>query len=76
MVLSVKGKNNSNGSFNWADALVDAGISAGISASTSGLSMVATGVIYTSAGQLTLAFTVLGQFLGFLAVKRKLRPKE
>jgi len=76
MMLSRNGKNNSDGNFDWADALIDAGITAGITLCATGGAMVATGVIFTIEGQLTLVFATLGQFFGWLALKRKLREKK
>ena len=75
-MLSRKGKNNENGSFNWKDAVIDAAITAGITLCVTGGAMVSTGVIYTKEGVATLFFATLGQFLGFLAIKRGLREKE
>jgi len=75
-LLSRNGKNNEDGSFDWRDAVIDAAITAGITACTSGVAMIATGTLFTTAGLCTFAFTVLGQFFGFLAVKRKLVEKK
>lgn len=75
-MLNRKGKNNLNGSFDWKDALIDALITAGITACTVGVTMTGTGLIYSREGQLTLVFSVLGEFLIFLAVKRGLREKK
>jgi hypothetical protein len=76
LTLSRNGKNKTNGDFDWRDAMIDAGITAGITATTTGLAMTSTGVIYTPQGQLTLLWTVIGEFLVFLGVKRGLREKK
>ena len=75
-MLNRNGKNNADGSFDWADAVIDAAITAGITLCSEGMAMVATGLIYTVEGQLTLIFSAIGTFLGFLGVKRGLRKKQ
>lgn len=70
--LSRNGIVNGNGKFDWVDAVIDAVITAGITAMALGVAMTSTGAIYTLVGQMTYIFTVGGQFLTFLALKRKL----
>jgi len=74
-VLSRQGKNNENGSFDWSDALVDAGIMAGSTFFTALGAMMAAGRIslYEVA---VCGVAAGGQFFIWLAIKRGLRPKE
>jgi len=74
-VLSRQGKNNENGSFDWSDALVDAGIMAGSTFFTALGAMMAAGRIspYEVA---VCGVAAGGQFFVWLAIKRGLRPKE
>lgn len=75
-MLSRKGKNNSDGSFNWADALVDAGITAGLTFVTSIGSMSAVNSGITENILIGSALAAAGQFFLFLAIKRGLREKQ
>lgn len=76
-MLSIHGKNHSDGSFNWKDALIDAGILALLTFFTSLGGLSATGMVSTreivSAG-----IAAATQFFMTLAIKRGLRekPKE
>ena len=76
-MLSIHGKNHSDGSFNWKDALIDAGILALLTFFTSLGGLSATGVI--SAREVVAAgIAAATQFFMTLAIKRGLRekPKE
>lgn len=72
MVLSRNGKNKENGSFNWGDALVDAGIMAMITFFTSLGGMSAVGVsspvnvVAAGIAACTQFFTVLGMKRGLV----------
>ena len=74
-MLERKGKNNENGSFDWRDALADAGITAGLTFFTSlgGASLFVSDP-WRALG--TAAIAAAGQFFLFLALKRGLREKE
>jgi len=74
-MLSVHGKNNSDGSFNWKDAVVDAGIMAGLTFFTSlgGTSAVS---VPTVQGVLAAGVAACTEFFLVLAIKRGLREKE
>lgn len=74
-VLSRNGQNNEDGSFDWRNALADAGVSAGLSFfATLGATML-TGVGTTHAA--TIAAIAAGsQFFATLATKRGLREKQ
>ena len=75
MVLSVKGKNNRDGNFNWHDAVVDALIMAGLTFFTALGGLGATGALM---GREVLAAGIAAgtQFCLTLAIKRGLRPKQ
>jgi len=78
-LLSVRGKNNADGSFNWADALADAGVMAGLTFFTTLSAVVVTGVALTSDWTtfvVPAAISAGMQFFAVLAVKRGLKPKE
>lgn len=80
MVLSMKGQNNSDGSFNWKDAVIDAGISAGLTFCTSlgGITAVATLTEVTATAEVTLVGSVVAactQFFLVLAIKRGIKEK-
>lgn len=75
-MLNRKGKNNSNGDFDWKDAVIDAGIVAGLTFFTSigGMAVVNTGITeHIVIGSAVAAAT---QFFLFLAIKRGLREKN
>jgi len=74
-MLTVRGKNNENGFFDWTDAVVDAGIMAGSTFFTALGAMMAAGRIslYEVA---VCGVAGAGQFFLWLAIKRGLRPKE
>lgn len=74
-MLSRNGKNNTDGSFNWADAVCDAAIVSGLTFCVVGGSMATTGILYTQSGITSLILSTLGEFFMFLAVKRGLREK-
>lgn len=73
-MLTVKGKNNEDGTFNWKDALIDAGIMAGLTFCMTLSSLASTGAITlreVAAAGLAAAY----QFFSVLALKRGLREK-
>ena len=74
-MLNRKGKNNENGSFDWRDALLDAGIMAGLTFFTAIGGLGATGSV---ALREILAAGIAGatEFFLMLAIKRGLREKE
>jgi len=74
--LSVRGKNNPDGSFNWGDALADAGISAGMTFFTTLGGLGATGLASDPKTTLLAAAISAGaQFFVALAVKRGLKKE-
>lgn len=74
-MLTIKGTNNSDGSFNWRDALLDAGILAGLTffSSIGGMSIID---VNTSKMLIAGAIAAGAQFFLTLAIKRGLREKE
>jgi len=75
--LSVRGKNNADGSFNWKDALADAGVMAGMTFFTTLGGLGVTGLASEPKTSLLAAAISAGaQFFAVLAVKRGLKPKE
>ena len=73
-MLNRKGKNNADGSFNWKDALIDAGIVAGLTFCTSLGGMAAFTPIKESQ-VISAGIAAATQFFLFLAIKRGLREK-
>ena len=74
-MLSFRGKNSSNGSFNWSDALIDAGISAGLTFCTTLGGQAATG-LFSRVGVIAAGIAAATQFFLVLAIKRGIREKE
>jgi len=75
-MLTIRGKNNADGSFDWSDALIDAGIYAGSGFFNALLVAVADGNLLPF--ELIVAgITAGGLFFGFLGLKRKItkQPK-
>ena len=74
-MLKVRGQNNSDGSFDWRDALIDAGIMAALTFFTALGGLGATGAV---AGRelLSAGTAAATEFFLMLAIKRGLRPKE
>ena len=74
-MLERKGKNNSDGSFDWKDAVMDAGIMSGLTffSSLGGFTAVGVPAPETLIGALVSAGA---QFFLTLAIKRGLREKE
>jgi hypothetical protein len=70
-MLTVKGKNNSDGSFDWADALIDASIYSGTSFFTALGALLSQGPV-TLLGFEVVACAAAAEWLGFLMVKRKI----
>lgn len=73
--MEVKGKNNENGSFDWQDALMDAGIMAGLTFFTA----IGTGSwagLPTPTALVAAAMQSGAQFFLMLAIKRGLREKK
>ena len=73
-MLSIHGKNHSDGSFNWKDALIDAGILALLTFFTSLGGLSATGIISTRE-ILAAGIAAATEFFMTLAIKRGLREK-
>jgi len=74
-VLSIYGRVNGNGRFNWKDALIDAGIMAGLTFFTAIGGLGATGVI----GPRELLAAGIGgatEFFMVLAIKRGLKREK
>lgn len=74
-MLERNGNNNEDGSFNWRDALVDAGIISGMTFFTSLGGASFTGSEPYSA-IMAAGISAAAQFFAFLALKRGLRKKE
>ena len=74
-MLCVKGKNNDDGSFNWRDAVLDAGIMAALTFFTS-LGGTAAASVPTVSGVLAAGIAACTEFFLVLAIKRGLREKE
>jgi len=73
-LLDRRGKNNEDGSFNWADAIIDATIVAGLSFFTTLGGLGATGLLTDPTKGLLAAFIgAATNFFSFLAMKRGLR---
>jgi len=75
MVLNHKGRNNPNSSFDWSDALVDAGIIGGLTFFSSLGGLGVTGLLTGPEGWLAAAIAAGTQFFLTLAIKRGLREK-
>jgi len=76
-LLSARGKNNADGSFNWADALADAAIMGGMTFFTTLGGLGVAGLASDPKATLLAAIISAGaQFFAVLAVKRGLKPKE
>jgi len=73
-MLSIHGKNNSDGSFNWKDALIDAGILAMLTFFSMLGGLGATGMVGTRE-LIAAGIGAATQFFMTLAVKRGLREK-
>jgi len=74
-MLQIRGRNNKDGSFNWRDALTDAGIMAGLTFFTALGGLGATGAI-TPREILAAGIAAATQFFMVLALKRGLRKEE
>lgn len=74
MVLDRKGRNNPNNTFDWPNAVIDAGIMGGLTFFTAlgGTSAVN---IPTQQGVIAAAIAAATQFFIVLAIKRGLREK-
>jgi hypothetical protein len=74
-MLGMNGKNNSDGSFNWKDALIDAFLIAALTFFTSlGGMGIANGV--SSRDFMAAGIAAAIQFFSILAIKRGLREKQ
>lgn len=74
-MLNRHGKNNEDGSFDWKDAVIDAGIVAGLTFCTSiGGMAVVTPITETQV--VSAAVAAATQFFLFLAIKRGLRKAK
>jgi len=74
-LLSRVGKNNDDGSFDWSNALVDAGIMAGSTFFTSLGAMMSAGGV-SGYEVFVCGVAAAAQFFIWLAIKRGLREKE
>ena len=74
-MLTVRGNNDPDGSFDWKNALMDAGIMAALTFFTALGGLGATGAV---AGRelLSAGIAAATEFFLMLAIKRGLRPKE
>jgi len=76
-MLSRNGKANSNGVFDWGDAVCDAGIMAGLTFFTTLGALGATGLFTNpSVGFVASTIAAGAMFFEILAVKRKLTAKS
>ena len=75
MVLNRRGRNNDDGSFDWPNALIDAGIMAGLTFFTA-LGGTAFVGIPTKEGIIAAAIAAGTEFFLILAIKRGLRERE
>jgi len=75
LLLSRNGQNNSDGSFNWKDALMDAGIVAGLTFCTT-LGGGAVVGIPSKESCVAAIIAASTQFFLWLAIKRGLREKQ
>ena len=75
IMLDRKGKNNSDGSFDWKEAVVDAGIMSGLTFCTSlgAFKFVGVPTLETVVGA---GISALGEFFLVLAIKRGLRERQ
>ena len=74
-MLSVYGRSNPDGSFNWKDALIDAGIMACLTFFTSLGGLGATGII-TVREVLAAGIAAATEFFMVLAIKRGLKKEK
>ncbi|GAJ10839.1 unnamed protein product [marine sediment metagenome] len=75
-MLSRNGKNNSNGSFDWKDAVMDAGISAGLTFFTTLGALGAMHMLSSAEGYVAAGIAAGGQFFAILCMKRGLIKKS
>ena len=73
--LTVKGKSDSNGSFDWVEAVIDSGILCGITFFT-GVGALTANMALSTNSLTVLACAVGVEFLGFMAAKRGLMQKH
>lgn len=76
MMLSRNGRNNSDGSFDWRDAVIDAGILSGMTffSTLGGLAVV--NLLSNPHAWVSALVAAGAQFFGVLAIKRGLRDKK
>lgn len=74
-MLEKNGKNNSDGSFDWKDAILDAGVLAGLTFFTALGGSTVVG-IPTAQACIGAALSAAGQFFLTLAIKRGLREQS
>ena len=75
-MLSRNGKNNNDGSFDWADAIADAAIMAGSTFFVTLGAMHVTNLLTGPEGWLAAAIAAGAEFFIILATKRGLREKK
>jgi len=75
MTLSRNGTNNEDGSFDWKDAICDAGIASGVTFFTTLGGGTAAG-LPTREMIIAAAISAAAQFFIWLSIKRGLREKE
>lgn len=73
-MLNRNGRNNENGSFDWKNALYDAGIMAGLTFFTA-LGGAAVARVPTGSGLIIAGVAAGGEFFLVLAIKRGLRER-
>ena len=75
-MLSRNSKNNSDGSFDWADAVLDAGVSAGLTFFVTLGGLAITDLLKSPLGWVTAFIAAGGQFFATLSIKRGLVKKS
>lgn len=75
-MLTIRGRNNTDGSFDWKDAIMDAGISAGLTFFTTLGALGAMQMISDAQGYIAAGIAAGGQFFAILCMKRGLIKKS
>ena len=75
VTLTIKGKDNVDGGFDWSNALIDAAILCGITFAV-GFSPIMSDGVATVAEVSNLVCAVVLEFLGFLGLKRNLKEEK
>ena len=74
-LLTIRGRSNPDGSFNWKEAVIDASVSAGLTFFTSLGGLSATGLI-SKPGLAAAGIAACTQFFAVLAIKRGSKERE